>query len=428
MIVLKELPESAVRCLSEHGRNVKDAVLTMRADLGVDMVLKDVYVALFADRLCVLEGSVVIRRPEKLLLADARDRETFFAESRYAEFEKEKLTDVHVETLVSSGMAVGKYDGAETELFRFTNTCKHDANVFCRAYGGLVRDGKVDEEQFNKETESNHYCPKCGMRYPDIERRVCPKCMDKVRLIKRLGGMFFRYRGYIAMVMFTFVMITALGVLTPYISNTVFYDDVLTEGGRFYGEIGKMVLLIVGVRIVSLLVSLVNGIISAKVAAELVYDLKKTIFSAISALSLSFFSNRQTGGLMTQVNNDATTIYWFFCDGFPYFVTNLLQLVVVLVIMLATNWLLTLYTFITVPLFFLCFKLAFAMFDKLHAKAYSRRRSFNSLISDVLNGMRVVKSFARENEERERFGRRVGLPPHRPIRISVCGAIPFSAR
>lgn len=167
-----------------------------------------------------------------------------------------------------------------------------------------------------------------------------------------------------------------------------------------------MVLLIVGVRIVSLLVSLVNGIISAKVAAELVYDLKKTIFSAISALSLSFFSNRQTGGLMTQVNNDATTIYWFFCDGFPYFVTNLLQLVVVLVIMLATNWLLTLYTFITVPLFFLCFKLAFAMFDKLHAKAYSRRRSFNSLISDVLNGMRVVKSFARENEERERFGRR----------------------
>ena len=65
--------------------------MTMRADLGVDMVLKDVYVALFADRLCVLEGSVVIRRPEKLLLADARDRETFFAESRYAEFEKEKL-------------------------------------------------------------------------------------------------------------------------------------------------------------------------------------------------------------------------------------------------------------------------------------------------------------------------------------------------
>ena len=72
------------------------------------------------------------------------------------------------------------------------------------------------------------------------------------------------------------------------------------------------------------------------------------IFNAISSLALSFFSNRQTGGLMTQVNNDATTIYWFFCDGFPYFVTNALQFIVVLVIMFATDWLLTLYTFITV--------------------------------------------------------------------------------
>ena len=406
MIVLKELPKAAAQRLAERGLDVKTALLTMRADLGSDLVLKDVYVALFADRLCVLEGSVVISRPSRLRLADARDREAAFAESKYTEYEKEKLTEVHVETLVSSGLAVGKYDGVETELFRFTNTCRHDANVLCDAYGSLLRDGKVDEEKFRKETEANHYCPKCGMRYPDPERKVCPKCMDKVRLVKRLGGMFVRYRGYIAMVMFTFVMITALGVLTPYISNTVFYDDVLTEGGRFYGEIGKMVLLIVGVRIVSLLVSLVNGIISAKVAAELVYDLKKTIFNAISSLSLSFFSNRQTGGLMTQVNNDATTIYWFFCDGFPYFVTNALQFIVVLVIMFATDWLLTLYTFITVPLFFLCFKLAFAMFDKLHAKAYSRRRSFNSLISDVLNGMRVVKSFARETEERERFERR----------------------
>src|SRR5699024_7869877 len=135
------------------------------------------------------------------------------------------------------------------------------------------------------------------------------------------------------MILFTFAMITALGVLTLYVSNTVFYDEVLTEGGAYYGEIGKIVLLIVGVRIVSLIVSLVNGIISAKVAAELVYDLKKMIFHALGSLSLSFFSNRQTGGLMTQVNNDATTIYWFFCDGFPYFITNLLQLVVVLVIM-----------------------------------------------------------------------------------------------
>ena len=114
MIVLKELPKAAAQRLAERGLDVKTALLTMRADLGSDLVLKDVYVALFADRLCVLEGSVVISRPSRLRLADARDREAAFAESKYTEYEKEKLTEVHVETLVSSGLAVGKYDGVET--------------------------------------------------------------------------------------------------------------------------------------------------------------------------------------------------------------------------------------------------------------------------------------------------------------------------
>jgi len=48
----------------------------------------------------------------------------------------------------------------------------------------------------------------------------------------------------------------------------------------------------------------------------------------------------------------------------------------------------------------------FRLFEKLYAKSYSRRRSFNSLIADVLNGMRVVKSFSREDDEMERFDKR----------------------
>ncbi|MEG1743912.1 MAG: ABC transporter transmembrane domain-containing protein, partial [Clostridia bacterium] len=203
-----------------------------------------------------------------------------------------------------------------------------------------------------------------------------------------------------------FVMIAALGVLTPYISNKVFYDEVLKEGGTMYGEIGKMILIIIAVRLVSLLISVINGIISAKVAAEVVYDLKKTIFSTIGRLSLKFFTNRQTGGLMTQINNDANRIYWFFCDGFPYLVTSIVQLISILVVMLCTNPLLTLYTFITVPLFFISYKFIFRIFEKLHSKAYSKTRYMNSLVADVLNGMRVVKSFSRENTEMERFAKR----------------------
>ena len=115
--------------------------------------------------------------------------------------------------------------------------------------------------------------------------------------------------------------------------------------------------MIIGVRLISMVVSLINGIINAKVAAEVVYDLKKTIFDTVGRLSLRFFTSRQTGGLMTQINSDVTTIYWFFCDGFPYLVTNILQLIAVLIVMLTMDPLLTLYTFITVPIFIIAFNL-----------------------------------------------------------------------
>ncbi|MEG2118300.1 MAG: ABC transporter ATP-binding protein, partial [Clostridia bacterium] len=268
------------------------------------------------------------------------------------------------------------------------------------------KDGKIDEKKLQGESEDDHFCPKCHMRFPDRDRKICPKCMEKAKLVKRLAVMFSKYKLYILMVLFTFVMIAALGVLTPYISNKVFYDEVLKEGGTMYGEIGKMILIIIAVRLVSLLISVINGIISAKVAAEVVYDLKKTIFSTIGRLSLKFFTNRQTGGLMTQINNDANRIYWFFCDGFPYLVTSIVQLISILVVMLCTNPLLTLYTFITVPLFFISYKFIFRIFEKLHSKAYSKTRYMNSLVADVLNGMRVVKSFSRENTEMERFAKR----------------------
>ena len=230
--------------------------------------------------------------------------------------------------------------------------------------------------------------------------------MEKAKLVRRLAKMFLKYKYYILLIFALFAIIAGFGIVSPYVSNNLFYNEVLDEKGSMYGRIWQIVFMIIGVRLVSMLISLLNGIVNAKVAAEVVYDLKKTIFDTIGRLSLRFFTSRQTGGLMTQINSDASVIYWFFCDGFPYLVTNILQLTAVLIVMLTMDPLLTLYTFVTVPIFIIAFKITFSMFSKLHARSYSKRRSFNSLISDVLNGMRVVKSFSREETEIKRFQNR----------------------
>ena len=404
-ILIDKIPGSVNSFFASEGVAESDVLLALRSDLRVDGSRGDCFVMLGSNSFFIAEGIIEFTSAGRTALGDTQRSERFVV-SRFEKFDLADIGEPKAEQLISTGRVVVEVSGEDKLVFNFSSACKHGVSVFCRAVSELKKDGKLDFNAYKEENYENHVCPKCGRRYPDEELKICPSCMDKARLVKRLATLFFHYKRSIFMVLIAFALIASLGVVTPYISNEMLYDDVLSQDGSTAMDVLYIVLLIVGVRIASLLVNLLSGAISSTVAANVTYDLKKMIFNTISGLSMGFFTNRQTGGLMTQVNSDSLTLYWFFCDGFPYLVLNVVQLVVIMGVMLSQNLVLALYTFVTIPLFFVGFKLIFNVFDKLHAKSYSKRRSFNSLVSDVLNGMRVVKSFSREDEELSRFGKR----------------------
>ena len=70
------------------------------------------------------------------------------------------------------------------------------------------------------------------------------------------------------MIILTFLLSVGLGVITPYISNELLYDQVLGNINSTAADVLKIVLLIVAVRILSLFVSLISGAISSTVAAN----------------------------------------------------------------------------------------------------------------------------------------------------------------
>lgn len=401
-IFADKIPSAVSLYFAHEGIPQDEVLVSLRFDLRLDGSNGDCYVMVCKDRFAIAEGLLVFSSAGRNAQGETVRREDFKV-SRFEIFPLDRVQDPKAEQLISTGRVVARVDGEESLVYNFSSACKHGASVFCRALNDLKKNGELKESDYADDDYKKHACPKCGRRYPDDDLKVCPHCMDKARLIKRLATLFFSYKRSILMVLLAFGMIAALGVVTPYISNELLYDKVLGDANSTAADVLKIVLLIVGVRLVSLFINLVSGTISSTVAANVTYDLKKTIFNTISNLSLAFFTNRQTGGLMTQVNSDSLTLYWFFCDGFPYLVLNIVQLAVIVGVMLSQNLILALYTFVTIPLFFIAFKFIFNAFDKLHAKSYSKRRSFNSLISDVLNGMRVVKSFSREDEELRRF-------------------------
>ncbi len=399
--LMGRIPQAVWAYFALHGVEQKDVLLAMNSDLSAEGGYLDAYILLTKDTLFVAEGGLTFTREEH-----SRRRVEFYDAPAPRQYSLSRLEDPKAELMLSTGRGVCKLEGEDYPLFGFSSTYKHDATVLCRAIAELQENGFISARLLKEEGEDCKICPKCGRRFPDKGRRYCPACLETAGLALRLGKMFLKYKWFMLMIFLTLGLNVALALVAPYISNSVLIGEVLTQGGALYGKIGALVLVLAAVRLLSLLVNLVTGIINTKVAAEVTCDLKKDIFSSLGRLSLSFFTNRQTGSLMTQINSDSTTIYWFFCDGFPSLCSQLIQLCVLLFVMFTLNVELTLYTFITIPLFFVSFRVIGRLFEKLYARNWSRRSSYNSLISDVINGIRVVKAFSREEAEKERFAAR----------------------
>ena len=249
-------------------------------------------------------------------------------------------------------------------------------------------------------------CPKCNRLYPDPVRPICPKCLDKRSLFKRVLGLTPPYAKWVALMVVLMLASSAVGLLSPYVGGRVFFDETLKSGGKYAGKLGYVVLAMFAIQLLTLVINIFQGRVGAKVAAQIGYDLKTGVFNAMQNLSLRFYNQQQTGSLMTRVNNDAEHLQYFFHDGLPFFIVNALRLIGVIIILLALDWQLALPVLIPVPLIVFITVKVRPMLWRMYTKRWRASSRLNAVVNDSLSGMRVIKAFGREDAEIERFGRR----------------------
>ena len=328
MLVTDKIPQHIYDILRGRGFDVDGVMLATYCDMNDEHIFCDTYIFSTEKQIAVISGTVGFNNS----CGKRGGLQKIWNETAYKTLEVEDIENLKLEELMSGARLTAKHKSGEYSfLTAMTNTCRASVLLFIK-YFERMKKGELSGVDFTIDPEDDpaeNRCPKCGMRYPDKNRKICPKCMEKGKLYKRFASFLFKYKKYIAIMFLSLVMLTAAGILAPYFSNEFFYDEVLDKNGGFFGEILLVIGLIIGTRVLSQIFNVINGRISAKISAKITYDLKMTVFKSIEKLSLSFFSGRQTGGLMTQVNNDSNTIYYFFCDGIPYFLINIIQVVVV---------------------------------------------------------------------------------------------------
>ena len=385
MFAIDRIPNDIFAFLTSQGIDVNSILLAAYADRTREHMVGDEYLFATEESLIHLHKG----KGENIPLVTS--------------YPIKELRGICVEELLSSGRLVAhrKEENEPVLLAAFTNFCKESMFLFAK-YANKVAAGEelvIDE----KDDPAAKQCPKCGLRYPDLNRRICPHCMEKGKIFRRFSVFLMRYRVSILITMLSLAAMTAFSILAPYLSSGFFYDEVIYGVGEFAGEILLVLGLIIATRLGKTLVTMVNNYVTSRIAANMVFDLKKTIFSAIERLSLGFFTGRQTGGLMTQINEDANTIYSFFCDGVPYMLINIVQVIVLAILLFTMQPMLALVSLITVPAFLFLVKWMYRRQRMYHARRFAGSKQMNSFLADVFSGMRVVKAFSKEDVEISRF-------------------------
>lgn len=388
----------------------EDPIYWMVCDRGMDGKFIDTYLLLYSHKLIAVNVSGPPARDKTFKGFLLPKKESAPAASSISldhldlrTWDLEKLDSISVVNLVASGMLVVKLGEEEQVLAAFTNGLMPQASKLSSLFSKLKKNEEITEQDLDFSQDKAASCPTCGMMYPHRDRRVCPKCMKKHAIFTRLLSFATQYKGSIFIIVLFMLLNAGTGLIIPYFQGVVLFDQALQNEGTFAGKLGLVILLIIIFRTLSLLFGVIFGVVNAKLAANVAFDLKSSVFSAMQRLSLSFFQKKQTGQLMTRVNNDATELQHFFVDGISYFIVNAMNIIGITVILLVMDWKLTLLCFIPLPIVIVIIKKSFPRLWRMSWRRHRRVSAMNSVISDTMRGSRVVKAFGKEQQEIQRF-------------------------
>lgn len=250
--------------------------------------------------------------------------------------------------------------------------------------------------------------------FPKEEKKGEKKQEKKTPIVRRCLHYFKPYIGVIILLFFIYLAMGCLNLAWPYLNGAILYDKILAKNDAFLdvlglpaGKYGAALLLVVLtmilVKLTSLALNCLQSIITSRMVPDIISNIKSDVFDSMGRLSLNFYYNSETGGLMTRILSDADRVTSFFVDIVPNLFVSCFTLVSTCVIMFSLNPMLAVASLCLLPaLFYFTYSLLPRLYH-LFTKRHRTERNMNSLLNDNITGARVVKAFGQEKKEIKRF-------------------------
>lgn len=301
------------------------------------------------------------------------------------------------EPLVSGGrLEVHMKSGAVVPVISYSLTV---AAKFSEAARGIEQLAKGEELMINLKEERLR-CAKCNRLLPEKDG-ICPACVNRGKTMVRILGYMKPYRSRAAILAGCSFLTTLMSFVPPMVQAKLI-DQVLVTHKNYTTMVGLLGIWL-GVLVINSALQIVNGRTIAFLAGTIAADLRASVYRAIEFLQLSFFDKKQVGAIASRVTSDTDRVWGFLVEGVPYLLLNSLLLLGVAGFLFYTNPFLAACILAPVPItlgigvFF--WRPISQMFDKVGQK-WAR---FHTHLNESLHGIRVVKAFAKEDTEYDKF-------------------------
>lgn len=235
-----------------------------------------------------------------------------------------------------------------------------------------------------------------------------PKGIDR-QTVRRVWGFSGPYRPMIV----GFIVLIILGTIIGLVPTLAFGDiiDNAIPTGQETGDRSRLNVLgiiVVVAALLSAVVSMVERWLSSRIGEGIIYDLRDRLFRHVQGMPLGFFTQTQTGALISRLNNDVIGAQRAFTTFLSTVIGNVINLGITLVTMFAIEWRLTLLSLIILPFFLIPSRRVGARMADITRESMELNASMNTTMTERFNvsGAMLVKLFGQPRVEADDFANR----------------------
>lgn len=265
-------------------------------------------------------------------------------------------------------------------------------------------------------------CTKCGrtLLHPGAE---CIMCRSKLKIVKQLSKYIMPQMKTIIICIILSLVTTAVSLIPPtitgFIVDVVFAPagqgttnvPILTKIATLFGEsatrmLFTMIACLLFTYVFQYGVGIIRSYLMRTAGDKAIAALRTDIYLKAQYLPMKFYDKTSTGSVINRISSDATTLKNFMLRITQEAVVHAFQLVGIVVIMLALNPGLTVFSLIPVIFIVIATRIFSTKIRPYYRRLWRRATAVLSTLSDTIPCIKVVKSFTGEKRQAEKFEKR----------------------